>query len=37
MRMDYQQIGATTGCHLHFAIKINNVYQDPLAFVEAKK
>jgi len=29
--------GSTTGCHLHFSIKINGVALDPLNFVEFKK
>lgn len=27
--------GATTGCHLHFAIKIDGVYQDPFSLILA--
>lgn len=26
--------GSTTGCHLHFSLKINNTPVDPLSFVE---
>lgn len=25
--------GSTTGCHLHFAIKINEIYQNPLSLI----
>ncbi len=28
--------GSTTGTHLHFSIKINNVAQNPLDYVEVK-
>lgn len=28
--------GSTTGCHLHFSIKINGTPLDPLQFVQAK-
>ena len=31
--MEYLQIGATTGSHLHFAIKINGSYKDPLSLI----
>lgn len=29
--------GSTTGCHLHFSIKIENIAKDPLDFVERKE
>lgn len=29
--------GSTTGCHLHFSIKVNNTPKDPLDFVERKE
>ena len=34
--MEIQQIGSTTGCHLHFSIKVNNTAINPLDFVEVK-